>query len=61
MSRSIKLQKLLHTSELKKAFKLRFNSQHILKESKTRRKNVAMIGIKNKKSDVIILQSWIIE
>ena len=40
--------------------KLLYIDQHILNESKTRRKNLAMAWIDNKKAYDMILQSWIL-
>ena len=40
---------------------LLYFDQHILKESKTRRKNLAMALIDNKKAYDMVLQSWIID
>ena len=39
---------------------LLYIDQHILNESKTRRKNLALVWIDNKKAYDIVLQSWII-
>ena len=36
-------------------------NQHILNETKTRRKNVAMVWIDYKKANEMILQTWITE
>ena len=44
----------------KETGELLYIDQHILKDSKTKRKNVAVAGIDNKKAYNMVLQSWII-